>query len=232
LLLLTLVAVAFLSLSALTVRTARDDWAREEARANARLGLMIAFGELQREMGPDRRISASASILDREPDSLRIDGVDHPNWLGVFSTVYEENQNGSPWTRDDEYNGGMADARGGTAYRARDVVKGYLVSGNEGGKGKMSGKRQFLDAINANLGNGDEQVNIVGPGSVNNLDDQVFVKRVSTEKEKLLPNGTKDYRDLGGYGFWIGSLGAKAAVSVADTHREETIDGKGEEFSD
>ena len=129
LLLLTLVAVAFLSLSALTVRTARDDWAREEARANARLGLMIAFGELQREMGPDRRISASASILDREPDSLRIDGVDHPNWLGVFSTVYEENQNGSPWTRDDEYNGGMADARGGMTYRARDVVKGYLVSG-------------------------------------------------------------------------------------------------------
>ena len=227
LLLLTLVAVAFLSLSALTVRTARDDWAREEARANARLGLMIAFGELQREMGPDRRISASASILDREPDSLKIDGVDHPNWLGVFSTVYEGNQNGSPWSRDDEYNGGMADARGGTAYRARDVVKGYLVSGNEGGKGKMSGKRQFLDAINANLGNGDEQVNIVGPGSVNNLDDQVFVKRVSTEKEKLLPNGTKDYRDLGGYGFWVGSLGAKAAVSVADTHREKTIDGKG-----
>jgi len=227
LLLLTLVAVAFLSLSALTVRTAREDWAREEARANARLGLMIAFGELQREMGPDRRISASASILDRNPETLKPDGVDHPNWLGVFSTEFEGNQNGSPWSRDDEYNGGMRDARNGTNYRARDAVNGFLVSGNEGGKAKMSGKRRFLNALNANLGDDNEQVRIVGPGSANDIDDHVFVKRVATEKERLLPNGTRDFRDLGGYGFWIGSLGAKAAVSVADVHREDTVDGKG-----
>ena len=224
LLLLTLVAVAFLSLSALTVRTAREDWAREEARANARLGLMIAFGELQREMGPDRRISASASILDRNPETLQIDGVDHPNWLGVFSTEYEGNQNGSPWSRNDEYVGGMKDSRGGLSYRARDVVSGYLVSGNEGGKEKMTGRRRFLDALNANLGDDNEQVNLVGPGSVNDKLDQVYVKRVATEKEKLLPNGTREYRDLGGYGFWIGSLGAKAAVSVADRHRDTAID--------
>ncbi len=224
LLLLTLVAVAFLSLSALTVRTAREDWAREEARANARLGLMIAFGELQREMGPDRRISASASILDRNPETLQIDGVDHPNWLGVFSTVYEGNQNGSPWSRNDEYVGGMSDARGGIRYQAKDTVKGYLVSGNEGGKERMVGKRQFLDATNADLGEEREKITIVGTGSVNDRLDQVFVKRVPTLKERLLPNGTKDFRDMGGYGFWIGSLGAKAAVSVADRHRATDID--------
>ena len=57
LLLLTMVAVAFLSLSALTVKTSRFEWAQEEARANARLGLMIAIGELQRDLGPDQRIS-------------------------------------------------------------------------------------------------------------------------------------------------------------------------------
>jgi hypothetical protein len=67
LLLLTLVAVAFLSLSALTVRSSRSDWAQEEARAKARLGLMIAMGELQRDLGPDQRIALSASILDQKP---------------------------------------------------------------------------------------------------------------------------------------------------------------------
>ena len=226
LLLLTLVAVAFLSLSALTVRNARIDWAQEEARANARLCLMIAFGELQREMGPDRKISASASILDQNPDTLDIEGVDHPHWLAIFSSEYEGNQNGSPWSRNDEFVGGMQDARGGTAYRAKDAVKGYLVSGNEGGKDRMTGRRLFLDAINAELGNDEDQINLVGSGSVNDLDDHVYVKRIPTEKEKLLPNGTKEYRETGGYGYWIGSHGAKAAVSVADRHRDIESDFK------
>jgi len=100
LLLLTLVAVAFLSLASLTVKTSRFEWAQEEARANARLGLMIAIGELQRDLGPDQRISVSASILDENPDTLAINGVSNQQWTGVISSVYEQNRNGSPFTRN------------------------------------------------------------------------------------------------------------------------------------
>ena len=93
LLLLTLVAVAFLSLASLTVKTSRFEWAQEEARANARLGLMIALGEIQRDLGPDQRIAVSASILDTDPDSLQVDGVKNRHWMGVISSIYDQNSN-------------------------------------------------------------------------------------------------------------------------------------------
>jgi len=111
LLLLTVVAVAFLSLSSLSVRSARTDWAHEEARANARLALMVAIGELQRELGPDQRVSATAEVFDEEPETAEIDGVEEPKWVGVWDTRMEEE--GSPeetttWVRDDE-RGGLRD---------------------------------------------------------------------------------------------------------------------------
>lgn len=57
-----------------------------EARANARLALMIAIGELQKQMGPDQRISARAEILDTNPTTLEADGVAHPHYLGVWES--------------------------------------------------------------------------------------------------------------------------------------------------
>jgi Tfp pilus assembly protein PilX len=47
LVLLTLLAVGLLSLSAISLRSARASFAVEEARANARLGLVIALSELR-----------------------------------------------------------------------------------------------------------------------------------------------------------------------------------------
>jgi len=54
--LLTLIAVAFLGLATVQIRNHRVEKNMEEARSNAWLALMIARGELQREMGPDQRI--------------------------------------------------------------------------------------------------------------------------------------------------------------------------------
>ena len=105
LLLLTMVAVAFLSLSALTVKTSRFEWAQEEARANARLGLMIAIGELQRDLGPDQRIAVSAALLDSNPDTLAIEGVNNEQWMGVVSSRFDQNQNGSQVIKVEYYFG-------------------------------------------------------------------------------------------------------------------------------
>ena len=96
LILMTLIATAFLSLSAISVRTSRSEWAQEEARANARLALMIAIGELQRDLGPDRRIAVNAAIMDRDPDTLEIEGVEQPHWLAYVSSEYAGNASGSP----------------------------------------------------------------------------------------------------------------------------------------
>ena len=67
--LLALIAIGLLSLSTVTIRSTTALDAQLEARANARLALMLALGELQQQMGPDQRISASASILDDSVES-------------------------------------------------------------------------------------------------------------------------------------------------------------------
>lgn len=55
---LTVVAVGLLSLSAISLRASSQGEAMSTARANARLALMLAVGALQKELGPDQRISA------------------------------------------------------------------------------------------------------------------------------------------------------------------------------
>jgi len=39
------------------------------AQANARMGMMVALGEIQKHLGPDTRISATADILDERVES-------------------------------------------------------------------------------------------------------------------------------------------------------------------
>ena len=83
--LLTLIAVGLLSLSAVSLRSASQGGAQSEARANARLALMLAIGELQKEMGPDMRVSAESALFDEEEDTETIDGVDQSHWLASYN---------------------------------------------------------------------------------------------------------------------------------------------------
>lgn len=82
--LLAILAVGLLSLSAVSLRSSSQGIAQAEARANARLALMIAIGELQKELGPDQRISANGAVLD-DP-STAPNEVIHPNWTGVWDS--------------------------------------------------------------------------------------------------------------------------------------------------
>lgn len=68
--LLALLAVGLLSLSAVTLRRSAQELARAEARANARLALWLALGELQRQAGPDTRVTAAADVLDEKNPPL------------------------------------------------------------------------------------------------------------------------------------------------------------------
>lgn len=61
--LLTLLAVGLLSLSTITMRSAGRSADMVNARANARMALQMAIGELQRSMGPDRAVSANSELL-------------------------------------------------------------------------------------------------------------------------------------------------------------------------
>jgi len=89
--LLTLVAIAMLSLSTIEQRSSGggSNEADRMARANARMALMIALGELQKAAGPDQRVSATATILGSatNPHANGTEAQDgRRHWVGVWDT--------------------------------------------------------------------------------------------------------------------------------------------------
>ncbi len=62
--LLTVIAVGLLTLSTISLRSLSQTAAGAEARANARMALMFAINELQKNTGPDTRITAPSSLID------------------------------------------------------------------------------------------------------------------------------------------------------------------------
>lgn len=75
--LMTVVAVGLLTLSSISLRAASQGEAMSMARANARLALTLAIGDLQKHVGPDQNVTASARLLD--PDA--------PPWTGVWNAA-------------------------------------------------------------------------------------------------------------------------------------------------
>jgi len=73
--LLTVIAVGLLSLSSITLRASSQGSAMASARANARLALMMALGDLQKHAGPDQRVSARADILTASSKKPRLTGI-------------------------------------------------------------------------------------------------------------------------------------------------------------
>ncbi|MCP5538164.1 MAG: hypothetical protein H7A51_18270 [Akkermansiaceae bacterium] len=112
--LLLMIALAMLSLGTMEVRGKSSQSAQMEARANARLAVMIAIGELQKHAGPDQSVTARGAITGA-PDAS---GTPLPNgWLtGVWPTLAVPE----------------GDALGRDLALRRVSKKGvYLVSGNE-----------------------------------------------------------------------------------------------------
>jgi hypothetical protein len=73
--LLTVIAVGLLTISEISLRSSGQGNAMATARANARLGLIMAIGELQKNAGPDQRVTARADILDAGVANPRLTGV-------------------------------------------------------------------------------------------------------------------------------------------------------------
>ena len=93
--LMTLVAIAMLSLSTIEQRSSGGgaNEADRMARANARMALMMALGELQKAAGPDQRVSATASILGSTTNpyatGTTLQTVENTGWVSGTDTEME-----------------------------------------------------------------------------------------------------------------------------------------------
>jgi type II secretory pathway pseudopilin PulG len=90
--LLTVIAVGLLSMSASSTRASNSEQTQAAARANAKIGLMLALSELQKAAGPDQRITSQADIFDKPP-AVPPDPTTPPppsegrsRWVGVWTT--------------------------------------------------------------------------------------------------------------------------------------------------
>lgn len=187
-LLLLLLAVGLLSLSTVTMRSAGAERDMAIARANARMALILAIGDLQKYTGPDQRVTAEASILDSSPQTPQIDGVNHPHWLGVWDT---QMGNTAIIGRHEsaEY---LADRRNGPTYAQntwRDqLFKAWLVSGEKPAADKsVQG----------------ESIQLVGVGGANGSQNNVQVPLV-----KMTKNG----KTSGQYAWWVADQSLKASM--------------------
>jgi hypothetical protein len=84
LILLTLVAVGLLSLSSVTLRTSGHTTAQQAAQANARLALSLAIAQLQKETGPDQRITTLADQRSSGDGSQSSAAEGRRHWTGVY----------------------------------------------------------------------------------------------------------------------------------------------------
>jgi hypothetical protein len=89
--LLTIIAVGLLTLSSISLRASSQGDAMAEARANARLALVLAIGDLQKYAGPDRAITAPSEILATSSAP-----VAKPNTTGVWESWWDFNPDAAP----------------------------------------------------------------------------------------------------------------------------------------
>ena len=213
--LMAFVLLLLLSISTLVqVETRSADTQKEklEAQQNALLGLKMALGDLQKLSGSDQRITASAEIFDTDASTGDIEGVTHPNWVGVWdSDPGLTHLNDRLNTTDPYYN-----------YNARrdgsdNRFLGWLVSGNQN---NITDHDAAITADNQHLIYGTD---------FDDTDPRQAANQVRVEKMPI----TKGSTTAGNYAYWVSDENTKAridayelvntTVPIADVERSRFI---------
>ncbi len=209
---LSLLAIGMLSLSSVTLRSSKQDSAQMEARANARMALMIALAELQKEMGPDMRVSANSAILDTDKNTTEVEGVDQAHWLGSYNSWgdwltsrYQLPNGGDTLSISDTYISGR-----------KPMFRRWLLSLPEERAADLNSpveSSEFLDEKNS--------VILVGEGSLGESPATHELTRAY-----LLPveEDTGNEHPEGRYAWWVSPENQKALISRAKNPRTLAVD--------
>ena len=212
--LLTILALGLLTLSTISLRGSSQGAMQAKARANARMALMVAIGELQKQLGPDQRVSANGAILSEA-------AVTHPNWSGVWNSWQAGPRipgAASPDAPSEERtiagaaNGGMNPTY--TAQRS-DHFRAWLVSLGQAQASDIASARNLVLNGGPTPTRSDDAVQLVGRGSLgagSRTSDHVKAGLVT------LNPGNAGGSATGRYGWWIGDESQKARI-LGDSYK-------------
>ena len=211
--LMMLVALAMLSLSNTTVRTSSTGKGISEARANARMALMLAIGRLQEQMGPDQRISANGAIVS-PTDVL------HPHWTGVWDSW----KAGTGESSQHSTIGDAGEMAPTYASNRSDYFRGWLLSLNPDDLNANSALNTSLP-ISLSLDGklepavSDSDIRLVGEGS---LSDSVSAEDYVSARLLSVAEPNDPTKITGRYGWWIGDQSQKARL-MPDSYQSGTL---------
>lgn len=225
--LLVMIALAMLSLSTIELRQSGHISHQQKARANARMALMIAIGELQKYAGQDQRVTARAGILDTDPASAQIDGIANPNLLGVWRNTTDD---GDPMIGKDSSTGG------GGVYGTRDYYKDLRFSDDvkyKNGAWKDELRLTWLasfkaDKTNAHQvalsSNDDDVISLIGKGTLG--EDMYGNDQVRYNREKLMVQKIEVYENSkpsGAYAWAVMDNSQKASIVVPQENVDDSL---------
>ena len=217
--LLAIIAIGTLSLSAVTLRSGYHEQAEMQAQANARMALMIAIGELQKQVGPDQRITANSSILSTAT-------VPNPHWTGVWDSWIAGDLSKAPVganypdaASEHQTIGSLADPKMRPNYLQKSKhFRGWLLSLNPDDVTNIfTPMGPVLDGKDMPQ-TSDTAVQLVGKGSLGSSapsTDHVSARLISVEPNSKQSN----YR--GRYAWWVGDESQKATI-MEDSYLKET----------
>jgi len=208
LVLLSVIALGLLSLSTVTLRSGTQEQAQTEARANARLALQIAIGELQKQLGPDQRISANGAILSES-------AVSHPHWNGVWDSWIAGPKATAAVKADypsaeshHQTIGSQPDASMRPEYEQKDEhFRSWLVSLAPNEAGNMVSARDLVLNGKPIPTKDDQAIQLVGKGSLGdaaNTTDFVTARLINVSSSSA--------QGAGRYAWWVGDESQKARV--------------------
>ena len=199
--LLTIIAVGLLTLSSISMRGNSQEQARMEAQANARLALAVAIGELQKQIGPDQRITANGDIIPIAGTPAK-----NPHWMGVWNSWKAGDGTSFHRSVEGESLMGMAP----TYLPGRnDYFRSWLVSLlNPANALNVLTARDFTLTGEHMPDQDATAVQLVGKGSLG--DSSADTDYVSAQLIDVEPNASSAY--AGRYGWWVGDESQKARV--------------------
>ncbi|MGC4014878.1 MAG: hypothetical protein QM755_10245 [Luteolibacter sp.] len=224
--LLTLLALGLLSLSTITLRQSGSGTAMATARNNARLALMLALGELQKQVGPDQRVTATADIASAAKGEILPAGAAPQNNVSVNGDAkgLSNIQNGTRYWTGVWKNKNVTNPETEiyTKTPSPDLVK-WLISGNEaststttitpgssvaalGSNGKTSDPTKAVILVGKNTV-GEAGATYAGASGPNLL-HYVSAPLVSMKT-------SSSAKTNGRYGWWVGDEGVKARLNRA-----------------